>query len=319
MNIWKSSRPGLVALALLAAMAPGAAPAADERKGDVLAIVNGEEIDRADVMMARNRLPAQIRELPEEQILPILINVVIDSRLIADQARKENIAEEPEVKAQMQVVQDMVLEQTLLTRRLQDKITEEALRERYEAMIKDEEARKQVHAQHILVAERSEAEEVIRKLNEGANFNELAKEKSTDPAAEAGGDLGYFSRGDMIPAFSDVAFSLEPGTYSRTPVQTEFGWHVIKVEDRRVVNPPPFEEVRNQLQQQLAMELRAEYVKQLREQAEITRLYQPPVTEEAPKEAPPKGATPQGATPKKGASSEETPQKGAAPEGTPSR
>jgi peptidyl-prolyl cis-trans isomerase C len=238
---------------------------------------------------------------------------VINSRLIADQARKENIAEEPEVKAQMQVVQDMVLEQTLLTRRLQDKITDEALRERYEAMIKDEEARKQVHAQHILVAERSEAEEVIRKLNEGADFNELAKEKSTNPSAEAGVDLGYFSRGDMIPAFSEVAFSLEPGTYSRTPVQTEFGWHVIKVEDRRVVDPPPFEEVRNQLQQQLAMDLRSEYVKQLREQAEITRLYQSPLTEEAPQETPPQGATPKGASP------EETPQKGAAPEATPPR
>ena len=297
MKIWKSSRLGLVALAMLAAMAPCAAPAADEGKDDVLAIVNGKEIHRSDVMMARNRLPAQLRELPEEQILPVLINVVIDSRLIADQARKENIAEEPEIKAQMQIVQDMVLEQTLLTRHLQDKITEEALRERYEAMIKDEDARKQVHAQHILVKERSEAEEVIRELNEGADFNELAKEKSTDPAAEAGGDLGYFSRGDMIPAFSEVAFSLEPGTYSRTPVQTEFGWHVIKVEDRRVVDPPPFEEVRNQLQQQLAMELRTEYVKQLREQAEITRLYQPPLTEEAPQETPQEGAAPTGTPP----------------------
>jgi peptidyl-prolyl cis-trans isomerase C len=258
-------------------------------------------------MMARNRLPAQLRELPEEQILPVLINVVIDSRLLADQARKENIAEDPEVKAQMQIVQDMVLEQSLLTRHLQDKITEETLRERYEAMIKDEDARKQVHAQHILVAERSEAEDIIRRLNEGADFNELVKEKSAGASPEAGGDLGYFSRGDMIPAFSDVAFSLEPGTYSRTPVQTEFGWHVIKVEDRRVVDPPPFEDVRNQLQQQLAMELRTEYVKQLREQAEITRLYQPP----PPTEAAPQGTPPQGASPK------ETPQKGAAPKSTP--
>lgn len=305
MNIWKSSRPALVALAMLAAMAPSAAPAAEEGKDDVLAIVNGEKIDRTDVMMARNRLPAQLRELPEEQILPVLINVVIDSRLIADQARKENIADEPEVKAQMQIVQDMVLEQTLLTRHLQDKITDEALRERYEAMIKDEEARKQVHAQHILVKERSEAEEVIRKLNEGADFNELVKEKSAGASPEAGGDLGYFSRGDMIPAFSEVAFSLEPGTYSRTPVQTEFGWHVIKVEDRRVVDPPPFEDVRPQLQQQLAMELRTEYVNQLREQAEITHLYQPPSTQQAPQGTPPQGVSPN-----------KTPQEGA---GTPPR
>lgn len=307
MNIWKSSRPALVALAMLAATAPCAALAADEGKDDVLATVNGQKIDRTDVMMARNRLPAQLRELPEEQILPILINVVIDSRLLADQARKENIDEEPEVKAQMQIVQDMVLEQSLLTRHLQDKITEEALRERYAAMIKDEGAREQVHAQHILVAERSEAEDIIRKLNEGADFNELLKEKSTGTSPEAGGDLGYFSRGDMIRAFSEVAFSLKPGEYSRTPVQTEFGWHVIKVEDRRVVDPPPFEEVRNQLQQQLVMELRTEYVKQLREQAEITRLYQPPPAEAAPQETPPQGASPK-ETPQKGASSKGTPQ-----------
>lgn len=295
MNIWKATLRSLAALTVLAAIAPRAVAAADDDA--VLATVNGEEITRTDVMMARNRLPAQLRELPEEQVLPILINLVIDSRLIAKQARKEGIADEPEVKAQVELVQDMVLEQTLLTRHLQDKISEEALRERYENMIKDEKAREQVHAKHILVAERSQAEEAIRKLDEGAEFDQLAEEVSAGPSAEAGGDLGYFSRGDMIPAFSEVAFALEPGTYSRTPVQTEFGWHVIKVEDRRVADPPPFEQVQGQLQQQLAMELRTQYVEQLREKAEITRLYEPPPQEEAPEGTSPEGTSPPAPSP----------------------
>ena len=295
MNIWKATLRSLAALTVLAAIAPRAVAAADDDA--VLATVNGEEITRTDVMMARNRLPAQLREMPEEQVLPILINLVIDSRLIAKQARKEGIADEPEVKAQVELVQDMVLEQTLLTRHLQDKISEEALRERYENMIKDEKAREQVHAKHILVAERSQAEEAIRKLDEGAEFDQLAEEVSAGPSAEAGGDLGYFSRGDMIPAFSEVAFALEPGTYSRTPVQTEFGWHVIKVEDRRVADPPPFEQVQGQLQQQLAMELRTQYVEQLREKAEITRLYEPPPQEEAPEGTSPEGTSPPAPSP----------------------
>jgi peptidyl-prolyl cis-trans isomerase C len=295
MNIWKATLRSLAALTVLAAIAPRAVAAADDDA--VLATVNGEEITRTDVMMARNRLPAQLREMPEEQVLPILINLVIDSRLIANQARKEGISDEPEVKAQVELVQDMVLEHTLVTRHLQDKISEEALRERYENMIKDEKAREQVHAKHILVAERSQAEEAIRKLDEGAEFDQLAEEVSAGPSAEAGGDLGYFSRGDMIPAFSEVAFALEPGTYSRTPVQTEFGWHVIKVEDRRVADPPPFEQVQGQLQQQLAMELRTQYVEQLREKAEITRLYEPPPQEEAPEGTSPEGTSPPAPSP----------------------
>lgn len=295
MNMWKGSLRFLGTLAVLAVVASHTAPAADEADDStVVAIVDGEEITRADVMMARNRLPAQLRELPEEQILPILINVVIDSRLIANQARKEGIAKEPEVVAQMELVQDMVLEQTLLTRHLQGKVTEDALRARYEETTKDEQAREQVHARHILVAERSEAEEVIQKLDDGADFNKLAEEVSTDPAAEAGGDLGYFGRGEMIPAFSQVAFALEPGTYSKTPVQTEFGWHVIKVEDRRIGEPPPFEQVQGQLQQQMAMELRTAYVEQLREQAEIERLYQPAQPEQSPGAADPEGSSPEG-------------------------
>ena len=120
---------------------------------------------------------------------------------------------------------------------------------------------------------------------------------SVDATAEEGGDLGWFSPDQMVQPFSEAVAGLEDGDYTDEPVQTQFGWHVIKVEDRRVVDPPPFEEVRNQLQQQLAMELRSEYVKQLREQAEITRLYQPPLTEEAPQGTPQEGAAPEGTPP----------------------
>ena len=107
----------------------------------------------------------------------------------------------------------------------------------------------EVHARHILVKTEDEAKDVIKQLDAGKDFAELAKEKSTDPNKDDGGDLGYFTRGRMVKEFEDAAFSLEKGTYSKTPVKTDFGYHVIKVEDKRDAPPPPFEQVQDQVRQ----------------------------------------------------------------------
>jgi peptidyl-prolyl cis-trans isomerase C len=109
-----------------------------------------------------------------------------------------------------------------------------------------------VHARHILVPTEAEAKSVIAELEKGADFAALAKKYSKDPGAESGGDLGYFGHDDMVKEFADAAFALSPGQYTKTPVKTEFGWHVIKVEDRRAGKPPSFEEAREQLSREIA-------------------------------------------------------------------
>lgn len=268
---WLGRNTPVAAFALLVALAPYAVAAAEQSEDPLLATVNGEEIHKSDAMRALGRIPPQMRQLPEEQLLPSLVNIMIDTRLLADKAEKEGLPDDPEVAAQLNFARNVVLEQMLLNRYLEEHINEETLRERYDELVKNTADREQVHARHILVEDEETAKEVIAKLDEGADFAELAEEMSTGPSGGSGGDLGYFSRDDMIPAFADAAFALEPGSYTKTPVKTEFGWHVIKVEDRKTADPPSFEQVEDQLRQEVARELRAKYVEGLRADAEIEK------------------------------------------------
>lgn len=257
----------LAVAAALAALAPAPGLADDP----VVANLNGSEIRQSDVLRARGRLPASLRNKPLEQIVPLLTTMVIDSRLLADEAREQGIAYEPEVRAQINTVTDLVLEQELLGRVLDRQLTPEAVRARYEELAAQASSREQVRARHILVKTEEAAKQVIGELNAGADFADLARVRSTGPTADTGGDLGYFIRGEMAPAFSEAAFALEPGTYTLTPVQTDFGWHVILVEDRRLADPPPFEEVKEEVRIRLASELRTRYVETLRDKATIER------------------------------------------------
>jgi peptidyl-prolyl cis-trans isomerase C len=149
-------------------------------------------------------------------------------------------------------------------------MTEEAIKARYEKFVAEQPAQTEVHAQHILVASEAEAKNVITQLAGGADFSTLAKEKSTDPSAKQnGGDLGYFAAGDMVPEFERAAFALEKGQSSQEPVQSQFGWHVIKVVDRREKTPPTLDEARGQIQELLSSELVTSYVTALRADAKI--------------------------------------------------
>ena len=259
-------------LAAIAALAVALSPAVGLTDDDpVVARLNDVEIRESDVLRARGRLPASLRDMPKERIVPLLTDIVIASRLLADEARKRGIAYEPEVREQIDMVTDLVLEQELLSRELEDELTEADVRARYDELVAETENREQVRASHILLKEKEDAEAVIEELDEGGDFAELAKERSVGPSAEAGGDLGYFTRSEMAAPFSEAAFALEPGQYTREPAKTKFGWHVILVEDRRSVQPPPFDQVREQIRTRLAAELRADYVEDLIEDADLER------------------------------------------------
>jgi peptidyl-prolyl cis-trans isomerase C len=257
-------------VAMLAILAP-AGWAATSEEDPVVAKVNGTEIHRSQALEVRRRLPQQMQQVPDDLILPVLVNIVIDTQLVAAEARRQNLQNDPEVREQMAKLEDLILEQFLVNRVIEKVLTDEAVQKRYEKMVEETKGEEEVHARHILVEKEEDAKALIAELKKGADFAELAKGKSTGPTGPSGGDLGYFGKGDMVPAFSDAAFALKPGAFTEEPVQTQFGWHVIKVEDRRAKQPPAFDEVADQIRGDLAREARAAYIEQLREKATIER------------------------------------------------
>jgi peptidyl-prolyl cis-trans isomerase C len=221
----------------------------------VVARVDGTELRLSDVEAAQHNLPPQAQKLPLEQIYPMLLDRLVDGMLITEAGRKEHLDRDPEVQDRLKHYEDRLIQEAYINRAVKPAETEDGLRTRYQTFLKEKPAHEEVHASHILLATEAEAKSVIAELDKGADFAALAKKYSKDPGAESGGDLGYFGHDDMVKEFSDAAFALPKGQYSKTPVKTEFGWHVIKVEDRRTGKPPSFEEAREQLSRDLAHEI----------------------------------------------------------------
>lgn len=262
--------------AVLAAACLMAAPVfADEHGGDggeknpVLATVNGEEIHRSDVDLARSMLPERYQGVPLEIIYPSLVDQVIDSKLVEEMGRKDGLESDPVVVERIKEAAARIIQQAFLTRYVSERLTEEALRAYYDELVGDEKARKQVRARHILVETEGEALELIDELESGADFEELAREKSIAPEGAKGGDLGYFSLDQMVPEFAVAAFATVPGEMTPTPVQTSYGWHVIKVEDSRLLDPPEYEDILSDLESGLSKKIMGDLVAAQRRQAEI--------------------------------------------------
>ncbi len=235
----------------------------------VVARVNGVELRLADVEAARQGLPPQAQKMPLAQIYPMLLGRMIDGMLITEAGRDEHLEQSPELQHRLKLFEDRLVQQAYIEQILKGADSEDKLKAAYQKFIQQKPAREEVHARHILVKTEAEAQSIIDQLNKGADFATLAKKYSTDPGAAAGGDLGYFGRDDMVPAFATAAFALQPGQYTKTPVKTEFGWHVILVVDRRVKQPPTFDEARQQVGHMLARDIVEAKVKDLRGEAKI--------------------------------------------------
>jgi peptidyl-prolyl cis-trans isomerase C len=268
---------------------PQSAPAAAEPSPDtVVAIVNGLKITRADVIASAQSLPAQYQQQINLYFVP-LIDRLVDLTLLSEEGRKQNLQDDPEVKARIEQFTMQVIQEAVITRYLETTMTEDAVKARYEKLVAEQPGGTEVHAMHILLKSEAEAREVIIQLAGGADFSTVAKEKSTDPSAQQnGGDLGYFSAGEMVPAFEQAAFALEKGQSSKEPVQSEFGWHVIKVVDRREKTPPTLDQARRQIEEILSSELVTAYVSSLHAAAQI-ETFNPDGTPKAP----PAGQQPQ--------------------------
>jgi len=259
---------------------------ADAVKADpnkVLATINGDKITSKDVDQISADLDPQFARLPDEQRRLAALAAIIDIKALAAKAEAEKLDATPEFKARMQFLKDRALHNDFFKQQVVDKITDADVRARYDKEMAAMPPQNEVRARHILVKTKEEAEAIIKQLDGGASFEDVAKAKSTDGSAAQGGDLGYFSAGQMVPEFEKAAMALDVGKYTKEPVQTQFGFHVIKLEDKRVQQPPAFDQVKDQVKSILIRERYVELVK--KERADLKIQYADPETEKAMKAA----------------------------------
>jgi peptidyl-prolyl cis-trans isomerase C len=254
--------------------APAAAPAAPAADADpVVATVNGTPLHHSDVVASARGLPEQYQQ-QIDLIFPALVERLVGLELLAQAGRDANLANDPEVQKMMKAYESQAIRQVYMTNLIHDGVTDAEIQKRYDAYVAANPPKTEIHARHILLKTKEEAVAVIAELDKGANFAELAKTKSTDPAASNGGDLGYFLPEEMVKPFADAAMALEKGKYTETPVQTEFGWHVIFLVDKRERKPPSLDEMKQELQSQVAEEIVGKKVEVLRAKAKI-QLFNP--------------------------------------------
>ena len=275
-------RAGILATLALLAAPSGPLFAQDAAKDPVVAKVNGIEIRQSDLAIAEQeagQLPAMSPEAKQDYLVQISTDLI----LVAKAAEAKKFSDTADFKRKMEFNRRKTLMEGLLQSVAKDALTDDAMHKVYDEAIKQVGNEQEVHARHILIRAAAgdekaskEAEDkikaVIARLKKGEDFAKIAGELSEDPSGKAnGGDLGYFGKGQMVAPFSEAAFKLEKGQFSE-PVKTEFGWHVIKVEDKRAKAPPKFDDIKPQIERYVVGKAQSEMVIKLRAEAKIERL-----------------------------------------------
>ena len=258
-----------VAAAALVFVATVAVTVAGAQEPAVVATVNGEPVTETDIAVAIADLNEQFAQLPEAQRRAAALSAVIEIRLLAAEAEKAGLADSDEFTRRLAMLRQRALHSAYIDKEIAAKVTDEAVRARYDQQVAETPPTEEVRARHIIVETEDEAKAIIAELDAGGDFEAIAKEKSKDGAAAQGGDLGYFTQGRMVPEFEQAAFALAIGEYSKEPVKTQFGWHVVKVEDKRNQQPPAFEQVAEQFRTLLLREAYFATVTELREAAAV--------------------------------------------------
>ena len=267
------------ALAQQAAPAAQAAPASDP----VVATVNGTPIRQSEVTIALEDigggLPPQLQGPQREEYV---LSFLTDMALLAKAAEAQKLDQSPEFQQRLAYARTKALMEAMMMQEAKKAVTAEAKRKTYDEFVKSAPAEAEVRARHILVEDETKAKEIAKKAKAGEDFSKLAKENSKD-SADDGGDLGYFTKEQMVPEFAEAAFKLEKGQVS-DPVKTQFGWHVIKVEDKRQKPVPSYEQVEDQVEQYLVRKAQADMVTKLRTDAKVEKTAAPaaPATPAAP-------------------------------------
>jgi peptidyl-prolyl cis-trans isomerase C len=268
-----------------------ASPTASSANDPTVARVNGVDIRESDLAMAEQDIGQNLQNAPPETQREQLIAYVTDIILVAQAGDAKKLGDDADFKHHLAFIRNKMLMGLQLREEAKGAVTDEAEQKLYEEAVKPMGAEEEVHARHILVESEDEAKAILEQIKNGGDFAALAKEKSKDPGAADGGDLGYFTKDQMVPEFSEVAFKMYPGQLSN-PVKTQFGWHIIKVEDKRMRPVPELASIKEQIDTYLVRRAQSEYVAKLRQTAKIERLDHP-----APPAmtAPPSMSAPQGA------------------------
>ena len=311
--------PAMLAALLVAATAPQAVRAQDAKPAEaasaepardpdtVLATVGDNKVTERELQIAKDAFASELTNVPEAQQRSVLIDAVVNMELLAQAARDENLDQGPDFDARAEFLRLQALRNLYVEHAIVNGLTDAELQDGYQSLVvKAHKPVPQVRARHILVDTKEEAEKIIEELKGGADFAELAKQ-SKDPSGQNGGDLGFFGAGQMVPEFEKAAFALEPGQITQEPVKSQFGWHVIKVEEKRMSEPPSFAEVEAQLRNYLMRQKFETILAGLRDKYPVEIVDQPaaPAAPEAAPAAPEAAPATPGAAPETPAPAEQ--------------
>lgn len=259
------------ALAFAATLAAGSAVLAQTKvntQSKVVAKVNGHEITAKEVELAADEVLQQLQDVPPKLRFPFLVEYLVERHLLAQLAVKEGLADSEEYKRRLAYYQAKSLRDAYFAEKLRPQVTEDAVKAAYDEQAAKVPLEERARARHILVATEKEAQDILARLQKGEKFEDLAKQYSLDGSKDYGGDLGYFTAGEMVAEFSKAAFALKAGETS-APVKTEYGWHVIKLEDRKPGGPQPYDQVKEPIRLVLLRKTVQDKLVELRKEAKI--------------------------------------------------
>lgn len=268
-----SARASLRALSLAVGLAslPLYTGVGNAQEDKLIATVDGVEIRQSNIVQATDALGPNLAQIPEKERNDVLIKVLIDTHLLAKAAKAAGIADSDEFKKQMEWMRLRALREAYVEKNVNTGLTDAEMKARYDELSKTVKPEKELRARHILVKTEDEAKAIVKELDGGADFAELAKTKSTGPSGPTGGDLGFFGAGRMVPEFDKAVFAMKTGEHSKAPVKTQFGWHVIKLEESRDKALPTFDQVKEQLRGAMQSEKLQKAIDDLRAKAKIER------------------------------------------------
>lgn len=241
-----------------------AKPAVQVDPSHVMAVIDGKSITAGQLDQIAGSMDPNLARLPEDQRRITTLRIYLDMTALADAAKKAGLDKGPLFEERMAIARSNVLQQLYFQKEIMDKISDADLKARYDKEVAAMPKEDEIHARHILVKTKAEAEAIIKRLEKGENFEDIAKKSSTDGSAAVGGDLGYFSHGQMVEPFEKAAFALKPGEFTKAPVETPFGWHVIKVDDKRLKQPPAFDDIKDSIRNVIVRDRYQDIIKDLR-------------------------------------------------------
>ncbi len=247
----------------MVSLAPAGSYAAEDK---VIAVIGDREITASDLAGAERDIGARFESLPEDRRKAALLDALIDIIAVSKLAETDGYGKDEAFIARMKLLRQRALHNVFVSKTISEKITDEEVKIRFELETSKVE---QVKARHILVKTEEEANEIIKMLDDGADFIELAKKKSTGPSGPNGGDLGFFGKGQMVPEFEKAAFALETGKHTAKAAKTQFGYHVIKLEERRTAPPPEYEALKAKFRQIILREKYGDLIKSTREKLKV--------------------------------------------------